>query len=104
MSAKNFTEINVVLPEYLQILLKRLKIIASGGSVDPIDIQLRKKDERLIWVTIESTLVKLGERHVLMVMVHDISVPKELELKLKELNEMRGLQLKVAWEKTAYSR
>jgi PAS domain S-box-containing protein len=86
---KNYAEINVVLPEYLPILLKRLKIITNGGTVDPIDIQLRKKDGSLIWVTIESTLVKLGERHVLMVMVHDISVPKELELKLKELNEMR---------------
>ncbi|MFX0074140.1 MAG: PAS domain S-box protein [Candidatus Hermodarchaeota archaeon] len=86
---KKYAEINVVLSEYLPILFKRLKIIASGGSVVPIDIQLRKKDGNLIWVTIESTLVKLGERHVLMVMVHDISVPKELELKLKELNEMR---------------
>jgi PAS domain S-box-containing protein len=86
---KNYNSINVVLPEYLPILFKRLKVIAKGESVHPIDIQLRKKDGSLIWVTIESTLVKLGEKPVLMVMVHDISKTKELEIKLKELNEMR---------------
>ena len=86
---KLYDDINVVLPEYLPILFKRLQIIAKGESVLPIDIQLRKKDGSLIWVTIESTLVKLGERSVLMVMVHDISNTKELEIKLKDLNEMR---------------
>ena len=86
---KNYNSINVVLPEYLPILFKRLKIIAKGESVHPIDIQLRKKDGSLIWVTIDSTLVKLGERPVLMVIVHDISNTKELEIKLKDLNEMR---------------
>jgi len=48
-----------------------------------------KKDGSLIWVTIESSLVKLGEKPVLMVMVHDISKTKEIEIKLKDLNEMR---------------
>ena len=86
---KNYNSINVVLPEYLPILFKRLKVIAKGESVHPIDIQLRKKDGSLIWVTIESTLVKLGEKPILMVMVHDISGTKELEIKLKEVNEMR---------------
>ena len=86
---KRYADINVVLPEYLPILLKRLKIIATGGSVIPIDVQLRKKDGSQIWVTIESTLVKLVEKPLLLVMVHDISATKELEIKLKELNEMR---------------
>lgn len=86
---KIFDSINVVLPEYLPILFKRLKIIAKGESIQPIDVQLKKKDGSLIWVTIESSLVKLGEKPILMVMVHDISDTKELEMKLKELNEMR---------------
>ena len=86
---KQYASLNVVLPEYLPILFKRLNIIAKGGSIDPIEIRLRKKDGNLIWVTIESTLVKLGKKPILMVMVHDISGTKELEIKLKEVNEMR---------------
>jgi PAS domain S-box-containing protein len=86
---EHYSKLNVVLPKYLSNLAKRLQEIAKGDSIIPIDIQLKKKDGSLIWVTIESSLVKLGERPVLMVMVHDISATKELEIKLKELNEMR---------------
>ncbi len=86
---KHFANLNIILPEYLPILSKRLKIIASGELINPIEIRLTKKDGSLIWVTIESSLVKLEEKPILMVMVHDISGTKELEIKLKELNEMR---------------
>jgi len=86
---KHFADLNIALPEYLPILYKRLKIIAQGKTIDPIDIQLKKKDGSVIWVTIESTLVKLGEKPILMVMVHDISATKQLEIKLKDLDEMR---------------
>jgi len=86
---KHFSDLNIVVPEYLPILSKRLIIIAKGDLINPIDIQLRKRDGSLIWVKIESSLVKLEEKPILLVLVHDISATKELEIKLKELNEMR---------------
>ncbi len=84
-----FYKLSIALPEYLPILLKRLKKIADGDSIPTIDIQLRKKDDSHIWVNIDSSLVKLGDKTLLLVMVHNISETKELEIKLKELNEMR---------------
>ncbi|MBY8987488.1 MAG: PAS domain S-box protein, partial [Candidatus Lokiarchaeota archaeon] len=84
-----FDKLPIVLPEYLPILFLRLKKIADGESIPTIDIQLRKKDGDLVWVNIDSSLVKLGEKMFLMVMVHNISDTKKLEIKLKELNEMR---------------
>jgi len=61
----------------------------DGESIPTIDIQLRKKDGSLVWVNIDSSLVKLGEKAFLLVMVHNISDTKELEIKLMQLNEMR---------------
>jgi PAS domain S-box-containing protein len=86
---EHYGKLPIALPEYLPILHKRLKKIANGESIPTIDIQLRKKDGGLIWVNIESSLVRLGEKTFLMVMVHNISDTKQLEIKLKELNEMR---------------
>ena len=86
---KNYGRLSIVLPEYLPILLKRQKKIIDGESIPTIDIQLKKKDGSLVWVNIDSSLVKLGEKTLLLVMVHNISETKELEIKLKELNEMR---------------
>ncbi|MHA1320874.1 MAG: sensor histidine kinase, partial [Promethearchaeota archaeon] len=86
---KSYGKLAIVLPEYLPILIKRQKKIMDGESIPTIDIQLRKKDRSLVWVSIDSSLVKLGENAFLLVMVHNISDTKELEMKLTELNEMR---------------
>ena len=86
---KRYGSLPIVLPEYLPILFERLKKIANGEIIPSIDIQLRKKDGNIVWVNIASSLVKLGDKAYLLVMVHNISETKELELKLKELNEMR---------------
>jgi len=86
---KRYGSLPIVLPEYLPILLERLKEIANGKVIPSIEIQLRKKDDNLVWVNIGSTLVKLGEKSYIMVLVHNITDTKELEIKLKDLNEMR---------------
>lgn len=86
---KRYGRLPIVLPDYLPILLERLKKISNGEIIPSIDIQLRKKDDNLVWVNIDSSLVKMGDRTYIMVMGHDISDTKELEIKLKELNEMR---------------
>ncbi len=86
---KRYGRLPIIPTEYLSILLERLKKIANGEVIPSIDIQLRKKDGDLVWVEINSSLVKLGDKTYIMVMGHDISDTKELEMKLKELNEMR---------------
>ncbi|MHA1320435.1 MAG: PAS domain-containing sensor histidine kinase, partial [Promethearchaeota archaeon] len=86
---KRYGRLPIIPTEYLPILLERLKKISNGEVVPSIDIQLKKKDGSLFWVDINSSLVKLGNKTYIMVMGHDISDTKELEMKLKELNEMR---------------
>jgi len=86
---KRYGRLPIVLPEYLPILFERLKKISNGEVIPSIDIQLKKKDDNLVWVNIDSSLVKMGDKTYIMVMGHDISDTKELEIKLKELNEMR---------------
>ena len=86
---KSYSALPFMPSKYLPVLLKRFKQISDGGSTPSIDLQLIKKDGSLIWVNYESSLVKMGDKTYIMVMGHDISDTKELEIKLKELNEMR---------------
>jgi PAS domain S-box-containing protein len=86
---KRYGRLPIIPTEYLPLLLERLKKIANGEIIPSIDIQLRKKNGDLVWVDINSSLVKLGDKTYIMVMGHDISDTKELEMKLTELNEMR---------------
>jgi len=84
-----FGSLSFILPKYLPHLFKRLKQISDGETIPSIEIQLVKKDGSLVWVNYESSLVKVGDKTYIMVMGHDISDTKEIEIKLKELNEMR---------------
>ena len=86
---KSYSALPFMPSKYLPVLLKRFKQISDGESTPSIDLQLIKKDGSLIWVNYESSLVKMGDKTYIMVMGHDISDTKELEMKLKELNEMR---------------
>jgi len=86
---KSYYRLPFMPSKYLPFLLKRFKQISDGESTPSIDLQLIKKDGSLIWVNYESSLVKLGDKMYIMVMGRDITEKKEVEIKLKELNEMR---------------
>ncbi len=86
---KSYSKLPFMPSKYLPVLLKRFKQLSDGESTSTIDLQLIKKDGSLIWVNYESSLVKMGDKKYIMVMGRDISEKKEVEIKLKELNEMR---------------
>ncbi len=86
---KSFSKLPFMPSKYLPILFKRFKQLSNGESTSSIDLQLIKKDGSLIWVNYDSSLVKMGDKKYIMVMGRDISEKKEIEIKLKELNEMR---------------
>jgi len=86
---KRVARLPIIPPKYLSVLFKRNQKISKGESILAVDIQLIKKDGSLIWVNLDSSLVKMGDKTYIMVMARDISEKKEVEIKLKELNEMR---------------
>ncbi|MHA1375763.1 MAG: PAS domain-containing sensor histidine kinase [Promethearchaeota archaeon] len=86
---KRYGRLPIIPPKYLPVLLKRLKQISNGETIPSVDIQLIKKNGSLIWVNIESSMVKMGNKTYIMVMGYDISAKKEAEEKLNELDEMR---------------
>ncbi len=86
---KKYKDLKVIASKYFPLLLERLKRVSKGKPLQPLDIELVKKDGSLIWINIESSLVKLGKKNFIIVMGHDISEKKSVEMKLKELDEMR---------------
>ncbi len=86
---KKYNKILVVIENYIPLLLERLKRISKGESLPPLDIELKRKDGKIIWANIESSLMKIGNQVFIIIMGHDISVKKEAEEKLRELDVMR---------------
>ena len=71
----------------------RFKKVFAGETTDPIEIPSYNKDDLLVWVNLQTSLVKLGEKKFVQVILQDISEKKNVEKQLKKLN--RELEYKV---------
>ena len=85
----HFSQLPSLDKDIIPVLSKRFKKVINGQSIPPIDIQAIKKDKTKIWINIESSLINLGDNKYNLVMGHDISKKKEVEEKLKDLDELR---------------
>jgi len=91
-----FKNLPALHPKYIPILLKRFKKVIKGEILPPLEIELYKKDESLIWIRYQSTLVKLGDETLLQAIINDMTEQKTADLlieeeilKLKELDQIR---------------
>ncbi|MBD3254121.1 MAG: PAS domain S-box protein [Candidatus Lokiarchaeota archaeon] len=84
---KTYSELNLIDPWYKPVLLNRLKKVAVGESIPPIDIQLKKTDGKKIWVNIHSALFELNGEKLIQTNGHDITEQKFAQEKLKKSEE-----------------
>lgn len=80
---KKYAKINIVLPEYIPILLERLKKVIKNEEIPPIDIQIKKKNGNIVWVTFLSTLITIGEKKFIQTIGYDISERKKAQRELQ---------------------
>ena len=91
-----FKDLPALHPKYIPMMLKRFQRVIKGEILPPFEIELYKKDNRLIWIRYQSFLVKLGDIVLLQTVLHDITEQKKADLlieeeilKLKELDQIR---------------
>ncbi len=91
-----FKNLPALHPKYIPITLKRFQRILKGEILPPLDIEIYKKNGRLIWIRYQSTLLKLGDDVLLQTILSDITEQKKANLlieeeiqKLKELDQIR---------------
>ncbi len=78
------------------IVFKSLNKLIKGEIPEPQEIQLHRKDGSIIWVSMQSSIVKLKNETLFQIITQDISKIKEAEKKLeeqnKELQELNNLK------------
>ena len=85
--------------EIIPIVRNRVKNLLCGRNVNPFEYQCMKKDGSLIWVVVDSSLVKLDNKIYFHVISQDITQQKKSEIKLKE-SEVKYRHL---FDKSPYS-
>jgi len=84
---RKFTEIIVNPQESLSSFEKINGILSKGDSLEPLEIQLYKKDGDLIWLNIQGALVQLGDKNFIQLIMQDNTDQKKKEGRLKESEE-----------------
>ncbi|MFX1378701.1 MAG: PAS domain S-box protein [Promethearchaeota archaeon] len=99
---KKFSEVLSLLKrsKYLIYMLKdRFKRFLNGERFGPLEFQITRMDESKIWLSITSSLVKIGNRTLTQAIIRDITDKKNAEQKLKD-SEIKYRHL---FESTPYS-
>jgi len=91
-----FRKLPAINPTYLPMMLERFKKVIKGEVLPPFDVELYKKDGNLIWISYQTSLVKLGEEFLVQAILNEITERKRADflineeiLKLKELDQIR---------------
>ena len=72
--------------EVLSTLKKRQEHLINGEILESFEFQVYKKDGSLIWVNSQESLIKVGERTIVQVILQDITEKKQAEALIKEEN------------------
>ncbi|MFW9973405.1 MAG: PAS domain S-box protein [Candidatus Odinarchaeota archaeon] len=93
---KKFHKISVIHPDHLLTIIDHFKRFIKGEKLHRIDLQMFKKDQSIIWVNLQASLIQIGEEFFVQAVFTDISKRKQAEFlinqeieKLKELDQIR---------------
>ncbi len=88
---RNFRELARI-PANRRVAEQRLNLLLNGSKLDPIEIQIQKKDHKLIWVRSVGTLVKIRNNSYINIIGQNITNQKLAELVILESEEkFRGI-------------
>ncbi|MHA1914038.1 MAG: PAS domain-containing sensor histidine kinase [Promethearchaeota archaeon] len=93
---KKFANLNIIHPDFLPVLIDLFRKFITGEELHRIDVQLYKRDGKVIWVNLQASIVELANETFVQVILHDVTEGKKAELivneeihKLKELDQLR---------------
>jgi len=87
---KKFTEVLTFLErpdDLINMLKKRFDKFLKGDKLEPLEFQITRLDGKKIWLSIQTSLVKIGHKTLIHAIIQDITDLKNSEEELKVLNE-----------------
>lgn len=81
---KEFRKLKAIQLEDLQFLLDLFKRMMGGEQLHRIDLELQKKDGKLIWVNLQASLVIINNETYAQAIFHDIDEHKKADIAMEE--------------------
>ncbi|MBD3340081.1 MAG: PAS domain S-box protein [Candidatus Lokiarchaeota archaeon] len=87
---KDFIKLPIIGPEFRSAIQRKYTALLNGNSLPLFEIQIRKKKGKLIWVSIDSSLIRLGNEKFIQTIARDVTKRKKAEKEI--LNSEKKLR------------
>ena len=84
---RNYTNLGVLTSEQLLFLEIQYKNFLRDKKIESIEIQIRRKDGNLVWVSIQSSVIEIDNKFLIELIFQDITERKIAEDKIRESEE-----------------
>ncbi|MFX1312018.1 MAG: PAS domain S-box protein [Promethearchaeota archaeon] len=91
-----FRKFPAIHPKYIPMMVIRFEEVIKGATLPAFEAVFYKKNGDLIWISYQTSLVKLGDNVLILAILHDITDRKKADVlvqeeiqKLKELDQIR---------------
>jgi signal transduction histidine kinase len=78
----------------LQVLKKRFVVLLKEGYLKPIEFEISRGDGKTFWITLESSIVKIGKKSLIQTFIKDITERKLAEIELEGLRKDLEIRIK----------
>ena len=79
---KKFYKLKLLFPKDLPILFERFANIVGGTPQPPLEFQIERKDGKVIWINIESSMLQMEEETIVQVIGFEVSERKKAKQEL----------------------
>jgi PAS domain S-box-containing protein/small GTP-binding protein len=93
---RKFVDLSIIHRDYIVEVLKRLKIEERGKIFPPLEIQLYHKNDKLIWVNMQTSLVDIGDETFYQIICQNITEEKKIEQELKKISRLKAIITAIA--------
>ena len=70
-----------------KIMNDKFKILVKKGYLKPMEFELYRGDGKTFWITLESSVVKIGKKRLIQTFIKDITEKKLAEIELEDLRK-----------------
>ncbi|MFX0059529.1 MAG: PAS domain S-box protein [Candidatus Hodarchaeota archaeon] len=95
LMGRGFVDVSLIHQDYMVDVLRRFRKEERGKIFPPLEIQLYQKDGSLIWVSMQSSFVEIGNETFYQIICHDVTEQKKTELELKKISKLGGLIVRI---------
>ncbi|MFW9824276.1 MAG: PAS domain S-box protein, partial [Candidatus Thorarchaeota archaeon] len=91
LMGRKFVDLSIIHQDYLVDVLKSLKKRERDKILSPLEVQLYHKNGNLIWVSMQSSLVDVGDETFYQMICQDITEEKKIEQELKKISRLKAI-------------